>query len=66
MKKGPFSVQGGWWGGKKKGKKGPFGKNSNNHNKATYRSLAIRHMRPPLSSPPSLPANTHSLFFEIS
>lgn len=45
-------------GGEKKGKKAPFGKNSSNHNKATHRSLAVRHMRPlqksaPLPSPPT-------------
>lgn len=51
-------------GGEKKGKKGPFGKNSSNHNNATHRSLAVRHMRPPRkSAPPSRPSNTHGLFF---
>lgn len=38
-------VDGVGWG--EKGKKGPFGKNSSSHNKGTYRSLAVRHIRPP-------------------
>lgn len=51
--------------GKKKGKKGPFGRNSSNHNKATHRSLAIRHMHPPQKSAP-LPPHRHTLPFFLS
>lgn len=51
-------------GGEKKGKKGPFGKNSSNHNNAALRSLAVRPMRPPRNSaPPSCPTDTHGPFF---
>lgn len=53
--------------GKKKGKKGPFGRNSSNHNKATHRSLTVRHMRPPQKPPPFPPhQHTRPFFFFLS
>lgn len=53
-------------GGEKKGKKGPFGKNSSNHNNAALRSLAVdtcalRETRRPLPAPP-----THTALFFFS
>lgn len=53
-------------GGEKKGKKGPFGKNSSNHNNAAHRSLAVdtcalRETRRPLPAPP-----THTALFFFS
>lgn len=46
--------------GEKKGKKGPFGRDSNKHNKARPRSLAIRHMCPPRELAPLFPPRQHT------
>lgn len=48
-------------GGARKGKKGPFGRDSNDRHKARHRGLAIRHMCPLQQSAPS-PPRQHTAF----